>query len=232
MATRVLLLEDDVSLARSIRTAFEERGIFVNHFTEGAAALEAFGRTNYDIAVLDITLPDMDGFQVCRKIREANKTMPILFLSAKDQVQDKVKGLDLGANDYLAKPFDISELLARVRAQTRPKETGEENNVLKYADIELDLNRHTVSRAGKVLALTPKEFSLLEFFMRSPEKLLSRQNIEEKVWDRNVELFTNVVDVYVNHLRKKINFGKAPNLIHAVRGAGYIFEIRSVAKKD
>lgn len=230
MAIKTLLIEDDKSLAGLIKRSLEENGIFTTHFLEGHKALDSMETRNYDVVILDIVLPDIDGFQICRKIRERDREIPILFLSAKDQIPDRVKGLDLGANDYLTKPFDISELLARLRAQTRPKETSSENNVLCYADIELDLNRHQVTRSGTTVALTPKEFSLLEFFMRTPGKLHSRFLIEEKVWDRNVEISTNVVDVYVNHLRKKINIDGLPDLIHAVRGTGYIFELRDKSK--
>ncbi|MFH1538284.1 MAG: response regulator transcription factor [bacterium] len=226
MAIKTLLIEDDKSLAGLIKRSLEENGIFTTHFSEGYKALDSLKARNYDAVILDIVLPDTDGFQVCRKIREHDSKIPILFLTARDQTHDKVKGLDLGANDYLTKPFDISELLARVRVQTRPKDTSYENNALRYAGIELDLNRHQVVRNGKTIALTPKEFSLLEFFMRAPGKLHTRYVIEEKVWDRNVEISSNVVDVYVNHLRRKINIGNLPNLIHAVRASGYIFELR------
>jgi two-component system copper resistance phosphate regulon response regulator CusR len=179
----------------------------------------------YDLAILDVMVPDMDGWQVLQGIRRAGKEMPVLFLTARDQVEDRVKGLELGADDYLVKPFAFTELLARVRTLLRRGAKSKESESLKIADLELDLLRRRVIRSGKRIDLTAKEFALLELLLRRQGEVLPRSLIASQVWDMNFDSDTNVIEVAIKRLRMKIDDGFEPKLIHTVRGMGYVLEV-------
>ena len=177
----------------------------------------------YDLMVLDVMIPKMDGLTLCRKLRLEKVALPIIMLTAKDAVQDTVRGLDAGANDYLTKPFAFAELLARIRAHLRQGETRQPAK-LQIADLTLDPVTHKVFRAGKEIDLTAKEYALLEYLMRNAGSIVTRTMIAEHVWDINFETFTNVIDVYINYLRRKIDRGCSSKLIHTIRGRGYILK--------
>ena len=177
----------------------------------------------YDLIVLDLMIPKIDGLGVLKKIRERKDNVPILVLTAKDSVEDTVKGLDAGCDDYLTKPFAFAELLARIRALLR-RDKKEKESVLRIADLTLSIVTHKVMRQGKEIELTSKEYALLEYFMRNPEKVLTRTMISEHVWDYHFDSNTNVIDVYVNYLRKKIDKDFDPKLIHTIRGIGYMMK--------
>lgn len=228
MAIRILLIEDEKSLAKSIGKGFGENGYAVRHVSNKEDAMKEIERGGYDLVILDRILHGRDdGIEICRDIRRGGNKIPILALSAMDSVEDKVTGLEEGADDYLTKPFAFAELLTRVRALLRRcADPVSSITSLEFEGVAMDLNHRTATRDGIPLNLSPKEFSLLEFFLRNPGKLANRTALGEKVWDRNVELNTNVIDVYVTFLRKKLNAGGRENLIHTVKKAGYIFEKR------
>lgn len=228
MAIRILLVEDEQNLAMSIRKGFEENGYSLRTAHDRKSAENEIRKGGYDLVILDRILgPDMDGLDICRDMRRGGDKTPVLILSAMDSVEDKVFGLEEGADDYLSKPFAFTELLTRVRTLIRRcTDTIPAGATLECEGVALDLNHRTATRDGAALNLTPKEFSLLEFFLRNPRKLANRAVLAEKVWDRNLELNTNVIDVYVTFLRKKLNEGGRDNLIHTIRKAGYIFEKR------
>jgi DNA-binding response OmpR family regulator len=225
--TRILIVEDETGLAASIAAGLREERHIVDIAPDGEEAEFRAGAGCYDLIVLDLILPKKSGFDVCRSLRESGLKTPILMLTALDSISDKVKGLDCGADDYLTKPFSFEELLARVRALLRrgPLQTL---TALDYADVHLDLLTHQVIRAGREIELTAKEYALLEYFMRNPERVLTRTQLAEHVWDQNFDPFSNVIDVTVNHLRKKIEAGGQPRLIHAVRSMGYILKAKSL----
>ncbi|GAB4030052.1 MAG: response regulator transcription factor [Elusimicrobiota bacterium] len=180
--------------------------------------------SHYDLIILDLMLPGLDGISVCSELRKNNFKNPILMLTAKDRVEDKVKGLDSGADDYLTKPFAFEELLARIRALSR-KSSPSESAILKAVDLEMHLLSHKVWRAGREIELTAKEFSLLEFLMRNAGKVVTRTMIAEHVWDINFDTDTNVIDVFINHLRKSVDRNSKFKMIRTVRGKGYVLEI-------
>lgn len=217
---RILIAEDDLPLAGFLRKGLEAEHYTVDLASDGEEALLMAGDYAYDLAILDLTLPKTDGLQVLKRIRERKPSLPVLVLTGRAKVEDRVKGLDLGADDYLTKPFSFSELSARVRALlrrgTRPLET-----VLRVSDLELDRVERAVRRAGKRLDLTPKEFALLEYLMRNAGRSVTRPMIMEHVWNLCYDTMTNVVDVYINYLRKKVDDGYEPKLIRTVRGVGY-----------
>ena len=188
---------------------------------DGRTAIDILSCTEYDAVILDIMMPKADGFTVLRALRGMGKTTPVLFLTAKDAVSDRVKGLDSGANDYLVKPFSFEELSARLRAMMRGS-FGVTDNVLHIADLSLDCTSHRVMRGGKEITLSAKEYAMLEYFMYNQGRVLSREMIEDHVWNFDYEGGTNVVDVYISYLRKKIDDGYDKKLIHTVRGRGYI----------
>ena len=218
---RILVVEDEEKVASFIRKGLEEEHYAVDLALEGTEGLHLAETNPYDLIVLDLMLPGLDGFQFVRRLREEGIDTPILILTARDSVESKVRGLDLGADDYLTKPFAFAELLARVRALLR---RGKPHTppVLRVADLTLDPAARRVTRAGKVIELTPKEFALLEYLMRHAGRVLTRTMILEHVWDQNFDSYTNVVDVYINYLRKKIDHGFEPRLIHTVRSVGYV----------
>ena len=217
---RILLVEDEAKVASFIRSALEEISYAVDTSHDGEEACYFAETADYDLVILDIMLPKMDGFQVLRRLRARRPNLPVLVLTARGGVEDRVRGLDLGADDYLVKPFALAELTARVRALLR-RGARESSAELRVDDLVLDSARRRVTRAGKPIDLSNKEFSLLEYLMRNANHAVTRSMIAEHVWDASFDSFTNVIDVYINHLRNKIdrNFGR--KLIHSVRGVGY-----------
>jgi heavy metal response regulator len=220
---RILLVEDDRKVASFIRKGLAEEGYAVDVAPDGETGLAMGLDRLHDVIVLDVMLPGKPGFQVLRELRQAKLATPVLLLTARDAVEDKVQGLDAGADDYLTKPFAFAELLARVRALLRRGTPGR-TPVLQVADLAMDPATRTVKRAGETVSLTNREFALLEYFLRNPGRVLTRTMITEHVWDYSFDAGTNVIDVYVNYLRKKIDAGREPKLIHTVRGVGYVLK--------
>ena len=219
---RLLLVEDEPRVARFIAKGAREQGYAVDIAVDGEEALYKAGILDYDLIILDVMIPVKNGFEVCRELRALGFKQPVLMLTARDGVDDRVTGLDCGADDYLGKPFEFKELLARIRALLRrAKEIRPES--LKIADLEINTSSHTVARAGRSIPLTAKEYSLLEFFVLRAGTLVGRGEIADHVWDENFDPFSNVIDVYVLRLRKKIDEGFERPLIHTRRGEGYIF---------
>ena len=217
---RILLVEDEKKMARAIRRGLEQEGYVVDACVDGEEAVARGTENDYDAMVLDVMLPSRDGFSVCRELRDRGRWAPILMLTARDAVEDRIRGLDAGADDYLVKPFAFGELLARVRALVR-RGTSERPATLTIDGVVLDPAAHMVRCEGTPIDLTPKEFSLLEFLMRHPGEVLSRPRILEHVWDINYDGFSNVVDVYVGYLRRKLPPPHDRTLIRTVRGVGY-----------
>jgi len=217
---RALVIEDETGIANFISDGLKEEGFAVDIADNGIRGLEMSLSNEYDIILLDWMIPGINGIEVCRKMRKENLTVPIIFLTAKDTVQDTIFGLEAGANDYIKKPFAFMELLARIRVQLRTKDG--ENSILKLGDIELNLDTRQVSINQADIQLTQKEFSLLEFLIRNKNKVCTRTRIIEHVWDIHFDSNTSVIDVYINFLRKKLDAAGAGNFIHTLRGVGYI----------
>lgn len=222
---KLLIVEDEQKAAAYLCKGLTENGFVVDVADRGDIGLDLAWTGDYDLIILDVMLPGADGWTVLQRLREAGKQTPVLFLTARDSVQDRVKGLDLGADDYLIKPFAFSELLARVRTLLR-RGPAQQTEIVRVADIELDLVRHKATRGGERLNLTPKEFSLLSLLTRRTGEVLSRTLIAEQVWDMNFDSNTNVVDVHVRRLRSKVDDPFSEKLIHTVRGVGYVLEQR------
>jgi heavy metal response regulator len=220
---RILVVEDEKKVGSFIKRGLEAASYSVDVEHDGEAGLRRLLEGGYDLVILDIMLPRLDGFEVMKEIRQRRIDVPILLLTARIAVADKVTGLDLGADDYLTKPFAFEELLARVRALLRRGAAGAPA-ILTAADLRLDPATRTVTRGGKRLDLTSKEYALLEFLLRRRDQVLSRAVIAQHVWGVDYDTFTNVIDVYVNYLRKKIDSGFEPKLIHTVRGFGYVLK--------
>lgn len=218
---RILLAEDEEDLNHIITQKLTSDGYSVDSCFDGREAMDILSYTDYDAVILDVMMPKADGYAVLRSLRDAGKTTPVLFLTAKDAVADRVKGLDCGANDYLVKPFSFEELSARLRAMLRTS-FGAAGNVLSMADLTLDCASHLVTRGGKEISLSAKEYALLEYLMYNRGIVLSREKIENHIWAFDYEGGTNVVDVYISYLRKKIDDGYDVKLIHTVRGKGYV----------
>jgi two-component system copper resistance phosphate regulon response regulator CusR len=220
---RVLIIEDDKKTAAYLSRGLSENGFIVDATDKGDEGLRLARMGDYDLIILDIMLPGRDGWSVITEIRRSGKQIPVLFLTARDSVQDRVKGLELGADDYLVKPFAFSELLARTHSILR-RSPVRQPEILRIADLEIDLLRHRAMRGGKPLDLTPKEFALLSLLARRMGEVLSRTLIAEQVWDMNFDSDTNVVDVAVRRLRRKVDDPFEKKLIHTVRGVGYVLE--------
>jgi heavy metal response regulator len=220
---RVLLVEDDRKVASFIQKGLSEEGYAVDLAADGEMGLAMGLDRLHDVIVLDVMLPGKPGFQVLRELRQARVATPVLLLTARDTVEDKVRGLDAGADDYLTKPFAFAELLARVRALLR-RRTADRAPVLQVDDLVLDPATRTVKRGEETIPLTNREFSLLEYLMRNAGRVLTRTAIAEHVWNYSFDSETNVIDVYVNYLRKKVDAAERRKLIHTVRGVGYVLK--------
>jgi len=217
---RALIVEDETGIANFLRDGLKEESFAVDVSTDGNSGLEMAFTNEYDIILLDWMIPGLSGIEVCRQIRKQDSSIPIIFLTAKDTIQDTVFGLEAGANDYIKKPFAFEELLARIRVQLRINDDG--NTALKLGDILLTPETHGVTVNEKEVNLTQKEFSLLEFLIRNKNKVCTRTRIIEHVWDIHFEADTSVIDVYINFLRKKLELNSERNYIQTVRGVGYI----------
>lgn len=230
---RILVVEDERKVASFLQRGLEAEGYSVEVATDGDSGLARALSEPFDLLLLDVMLPGRDGMAVLRELRRESRTVPVLLLTARSATEDKVAGLDLGADDYLTKPFDFTELLARVRALLRRGTPGTPL-VLTLADLTLDPATRRVTRAGQAIELTPREFALLEFFLRNPGRVLSRAVIAQHVWGISFDTFTNVIDVYVNYVRRKIDDGHTVKLVHTVRGVGYVLKdpTREPATKD
>jgi len=220
---RILLVEDEKKVARFIQQGLEEEHHTVDVAHDGESGLAMAGAQHYDVIILDVMLPGKSGIDVTRELRTRKRATPILMLTAKTATEDKVAGLDSGADDYLTKPFAFAELLARVRSLLR-RGTQEKSTVLTLADLELDTVSHKARRGTRLIDLTTKEYALLEFFLRNKERVLSRTIIAEHIWDYHFDTGTNLIDVYINHLRNKVDTGFDRKLIHTVRGVGYVLK--------
>ncbi len=218
---RILFAEDERDLNHIITKKLTSQGYSVDSVYDGEEAIDILSYTDYDAVILDIMMPKADGFAVLRALRSKGKNTPVLFLTARDSVQDRVAGLDSGANDYLVKPFSVEELLARIRAMTRTA-FGVSDSLLSVGDLTMDTAAKVVKRGGKEIPLSAKEYALLEYLMHNVGIVLSREKIENHIWNFDYEGGTNVVDVYIRYLRKKIDEGYDKKLIHTVRGRGYV----------
>jgi DNA-binding response OmpR family regulator len=224
ISMRVLLVEDEHKIAAYVKRGLQESGYAVDAVFTGRDALDWVGAAPYDLIILDIMLPVIDGLTVCRELRHRGDRTPVLMLTARDEVDDRVAGLDAGADDYLVKPFAMKELLARMRALTRRTDQPK-SSVLSYADLSLDTRTHQVRRGGQLIALALKEFSVLECLLREPGRVLTRAQIAEHVWSYENFNQSNVVDVYVRNLRRKIDEPFEQKLIYTVRGVGYCLAV-------
>jgi DNA-binding response OmpR family regulator len=218
----ILLIEDEKKVSKFIKQGLEGEGFSVETAFNGEEGYIKAMEVSHQLIILDVMLPKMDGFEVLEKLRKHRKVIPVLMLTAKDTLNDKIIGLNLGADDYLTKPFAFEELLARIHSLLRRGDI--KNILLEVTDLSLDTMTHKANRNGQNIELTSKEYVLLEFFMRNKNKTITREIINEKIWNRNFNAKTNVVDVYVNHLRQKIDGNFKKKLIHTVRGSGYIMK--------
>ncbi|MBX7219027.1 MAG: response regulator transcription factor [Blastocatellia bacterium] len=218
---RILVVEDEPRMAGFIAKGLREHAYAVDTAGDGEEALYNFSINTYDAIILDVLLPGKDGFAVCQELRTQGKTIPVLMLTARDTVEDRIRGLDFGADDYLVKPFDFGELLARLRALLRRK-SEYHPSLLTVADLVIDTARQQVRRGTEVIPLTTKEFALLEYLARKAHCVVGREEIAEHVWDEDFDPFSNLIEVYINRLRRKIDQGQPVPLIHTRRGAGYM----------
>ncbi|TDR77835.1 heavy metal response regulator transcription factor [Paludibacterium purpuratum] len=222
---KILVVEDEARTGDYLRQGLSEAGFVVDLARDGLDGLHLALSETYDLAVFDVTLPGMDGWQILKLVRSAGKDLPVLFLTARDAVEERVKGLELGADDYLVKPFAFAELLARIRSLLRRGSKSKDPDTLTIADLELDLMRRRVTRGGERIDLTAKEFLLLELLMRRQGEILPRSLIASQIWDMNFDSDTNVIEVAVRRLRAKIDDRFEPKLIRTVRGMGYVIEV-------
>jgi len=227
---RVLIIEDESKVAISVKKWLEENKFLVDLAPDGAVGRHLAQTNTYDIVLLDLNLPFLSGFEVCREIKAAQPTLPIILVTAMDNIEQKLSGFEAGADDYLVKPFDFRELLARMKTLLKRNQATNEGTespeILRMADLEVDLGYKSVVRSGITIELTAKEFALLEYLLRRNGRVASRPEIVENVWDINFDLGTNVVDVYVNFLRKKIDRNFEPKLIHTKQGMGYYMKVQ------
>lgn len=220
---RILVAEDDRDMNAILVSRLKKEHYSVDTCFQGEEALDYLAGAEYDVVILDIMMPVLDGLSVLTKIRKEGNQVPVLLLTARDSIEDRVKGLDSGANDYLVKPFALEELLARIRVLLR-RGTGEKENVCRVADLEVHLDTHEVLRGGKEITLSGKEFSLLRYMIQNQGIVLSREKLEQHIWNYDYTGGSNVIDVYIRYLRKKIDKGFTSKLIHTVRGAGYVLK--------
>jgi two-component system, OmpR family, response regulator MprA len=217
---RVLVVDDEPAVRQAVQRALTFEGYEVSVAKEGSQALELLALQSVDAVVLDVLMPNLDGFEVCRRLRAAGDSTPVLMLTALGRVDDRVTGLDAGADDYLAKPFALQELLARVRALLR--RSTPTNDVLRFADLSLDVDARELRRADRLISLTPTEFLLMELLLRHPRRVLTRDVILEQVWGYEFSSSTNSLDVYIGYVRKKLEANGEPRLVHTARGIGYV----------
>ncbi len=218
---QILVIDDDPRLTSALRRALALEGYQVEIENDPVRGLAHVRESEPDLVILDVMMPKLDGLEVCRRLRAAGDT-PILMLTAKDQTADRVRGLDSGADDYLVKPFAVEELLARVRALLRRRQPEQDRTRLRFADLTMDVPSRTVVRGDRVIDLRPREFELLEFFLRHPRQVLTKEQIYERVWGYDFGGESNVLDVYVGYLRQKLEAGGEPRLVHTQRGVGYV----------
>jgi two-component system, OmpR family, response regulator MprA len=221
VAWKILVVEDEEQIASFLRRGLSYEGYEVDVAADGIAALNHVRENLPDVVILDLMLPEIDGLEVCRRIRSAHSSLPILILTARDSVSDRVQGLDAGADDYMAKPFALAELLARVRALLRRVGPGEPE-LLTFADLRLDTGTRQTYRGETIIELTSKEFDLLELFLRHPRKVLTRETIYDRVWGYDFGGESNIIEVYVRYLRQKLEVDGQPRVLHTVRGVGYV----------
>ncbi|MBA4123916.1 MAG: response regulator transcription factor [Acidobacteria bacterium] len=228
---RILLIEDEARISRFVSKGLRENSFAVDVAASGETALYQVSINDYDLIILDVMIPAPNGFEVCRRIRENKNRVPVLMLTARDAVEDRIKGLNLGADDYLTKPFDFGELLARIRALLRRGNALLEAKII-IADLEIDTQAQRVWRGDTEIILTTKEFALLEFLARERGRVVGREEISTHVWDENFDSFSNLIEVYINRLRRKIDLPEKIPLFHTRRGAGYVLQDFSKNKSD
>ncbi|GMK38700.1 DNA-binding response regulator [Paenibacillus sp. CCS19] len=223
MRQRIFVVDDDEKITSLLRRSLAFEGYEVHIANDGQSGLKLLQQDDPDLLILDVMMPIMDGWEVCRRVREAGSNVPVMMLTAKDDIQDRVKGLDLGADDYLIKPFALEELLARVRALLRRKpDKQESDNRLQFEDLTLDLDSREAIRGGRRIELTAKEFDLLHLFMQNPRRVLTRDSIMDKIWGYDYSGESNVLEVYIAMLRQKTEVGTDKRIIQTVRGTGYV----------
>lgn len=221
---KLLVVEDEVKTANILQKGLEEKGYEVKIAYDGEKALELTDKFKFDLIITDIIIPKINGLDFCRKLRENRNFTPVIMLTALGLTSDKIKGFDAGSDDYLVKPFDFDELLARIKVSiNRTRNSPEKNKEMVYADIKLDLDTKEVHRGNRLISLTAKEYALLEFFMQNKHRVVSKEEISEKVWDLNFDTGTNIIEVYVSYLRNKIDKDFPVKVIHTKKGIGYIF---------
>ena len=225
MKMRILIVEDELDLQNILVKRLRAEYYSVDACDNGNDAIDYIHLTPYDLIILDIMIPGLDGLQVLQSMRAENNNTPVLLLTAKDSIEDRVKGLDYGADDYLVKPFAFDELLARLRVLTR-RQTGSTSNIFRIDDLEVDCNKHEVKRGNQIIELSSKEFAILEYMIRNKDVVLTRDNIEQHVWNYDYEGGSNIIDVYIRYLRKKIDSHSETKLIHTVRGLGYVLRVK------
>ncbi|WP_163514186.1 response regulator transcription factor [Gelidibacter japonicus] len=227
---RILIIEDDLRVAELLQRGLEEHGFTPTLAYDGISGKKLALQNDYDLIITDIILPKMDGIDLCKFIRQSKPNMPIIMLTALGTTDDKVEGFDAGADDYLVKPFEMRELIARIRALLNRSDNSNNSSVtiLNYADLEMNLHTKMVKRNGQDISLTPKEFKLLEYMLQNPERVLSRTEIAEKVWDTHFDTGTNFIDVYINYLRRKIDREFEHKLIHTKSGMGFVLKREDV----
>ncbi|MBX3278805.1 MAG: response regulator transcription factor [Acidobacteria bacterium] len=218
---RILLVEDEPDAAHLLAKGLREQAFAVDVAAEGEEAIYLASINNYDLMILDVMLPLKGGFEVCRELRAAGASIPVLMLTARDDVRDRIAGLDSGADDYLVKPFDFHELLARLRALLRRSQSLQPETI-EAGDLKINTRSHAVERGGQMIALTAKEYALLEYLARRAGQVVSRSEIAEHVWDENFDPFSNLIEVYIQRLRRKVDEGRDPKLIRTLRGEGYL----------